>query len=68
MILGDLGAEIIKIETPGSGDDTRQWGPPFIAGESAYFLSINRNKKSLTLDLDSEAGRSVFYDLRQSVT
>ena len=63
MILGDLGAEVIKIETPSGGDDTRQWGPPFIAGESAYFLSINRNKKSLTLDLKSEEGRRVFYDL-----
>ncbi len=63
MILGDLGAEIIKIETPGTGDDTRQWGPPFIAGESSYFLSINRNKKSLTLDLNNEEGRRVFYDL-----
>ncbi len=63
MILGDLGAEVIKIETTSGGDDTRQWGPPFIAGESAYFLSINRNKKSLTLDLNSNEGRSIFYDL-----
>jgi crotonobetainyl-CoA:carnitine CoA-transferase CaiB-like acyl-CoA transferase len=63
MILGDLGAEIIKIEIPGQGDDTRQWGPPFIAGESAYFLSINRNKKSLTLNLATEEGRQVFYEL-----
>ncbi len=63
MILADLGAEVIKVETPSGGDDTRQWGPPFIAGESAYFLSINRNKKSLTLDLESEKGRSIFYEL-----
>jgi crotonobetainyl-CoA:carnitine CoA-transferase CaiB-like acyl-CoA transferase len=63
MILGDLGAEVIKIEAPTGGDDTRQWGPPFIAGESAYYLSINRNKKSVTLDLDTEEGRNVFYDL-----
>jgi crotonobetainyl-CoA:carnitine CoA-transferase CaiB-like acyl-CoA transferase len=63
MILGDLGAEIIKIETPNAGDDTRQWGPPFIAGESAYFLSINRNKKSLTLNLNAEEGREIFYEL-----
>lgn len=48
MILGDLGAEIIKIEIPGTEDDTRHWGRPFIGGESAYFLSINRNKKSVT--------------------
>jgi crotonobetainyl-CoA:carnitine CoA-transferase CaiB-like acyl-CoA transferase len=44
MLLGDLGAEVIKVEQPGQGDDTRSWGPPFLHGESAYFLSINRNK------------------------
>ena len=63
MILGDLGAEIIKIEIPGAGDDTRHWGPPFIGGESAYFLSINRNKKSVTLNLTNDAGKKVFYEL-----
>jgi crotonobetainyl-CoA:carnitine CoA-transferase CaiB-like acyl-CoA transferase len=63
MILGDLGAEIFKIEAPGRGDDTRHWGPPFIAEESAYFLAVNRNKKSLTLNLNSEQGRSIFYEL-----
>ena len=51
MQLADAGARVIKIEQPGSGDDTRAWGPPFLNGESAYFLSINRNKESLTLDL-----------------
>jgi formyl-CoA transferase/CoA:oxalate CoA-transferase len=63
MILGDLGAEIIKIEAPGSGDDTRQWGPPFIEGESAYFLSINRGKRSMTLDLKTTEGRQIIYEL-----
>ena len=63
MILGDLGAEIIKIEIPGKGDDTRHWGPPFIREESAYFLSVNRNKKSLTLNLANEQGRKIFYEL-----
>lgn len=63
MTLGDLGAEVIKIERPGTGDDTREWGPPFIESESAYFLSVNRNKKSITLDLDTTEGRKVFYAL-----
>ena len=53
MFLGDLGAEVVKIEQPEVGDDTRAWGPPFVGGESAYFLCINRNKKSVTLDLKS---------------
>ncbi|HKM78067.1 MAG TPA: CoA transferase, partial [Candidatus Bathyarchaeia archaeon] len=63
MILGDLGAEVIKIERPRTGDDTREWGPPFIGSESAYFLSVNRNKKSITLDLDTPDGKKVFYAL-----
>jgi len=56
MILGDMGARVIKIEQPGRGDDTRAWGPPFLGKESAYFLSINRNKESLTLDLKKPDG------------
>lgn len=68
MILGDLGARVIKVETPGSGDDTRGWGPPFVtpaAGdrESTYFLSCNRNKESVALDLKSEHGREVLTRL-----
>ena len=54
MLLGDLGARIIKIEEPGSGDETRQWGPPFVEGESVYFLALNRNKESVVLDLKQE--------------
>ncbi len=54
MFLGDLGAEVVKVEQPGAGDDTRGWGPPFAGGESAYYLCINRNKQSLTLDLKSK--------------
>ncbi len=64
MSLGDLGADIIKVERPGGGDDTRGWGPPFDErGESAYYLSINRNKKSIALDLDSEADRTILTEL-----
>jgi crotonobetainyl-CoA:carnitine CoA-transferase CaiB-like acyl-CoA transferase len=59
MLLADMGARVIKIEQPGRGDDTRAWGPPFVKGESAYFLSINRNKESLTLDLKHAAARRV---------
>ena len=59
MLLSDLGARVIKIEHPVRGDDTRHWGPPFIGDESAYFLSINRNKESLTLDFKHEDGRRV---------
>jgi formyl-CoA transferase/CoA:oxalate CoA-transferase len=58
MLLGDMGARVIKIEHPGRGDDTRHWGPPFVAGESAYFLSINRNKESVTLDFKTADGRA----------
>lgn len=63
MTLGDMGAEVIKIEMPGRGDDTRTWGPPFLGGESYYFLSVNRNKKSLELNLKNDAGREVFLRL-----
>jgi len=56
MILGDLGAEVVKVERPGTGDDTRTWGPPFAGGESAYYLCCNRNKKSIAIDLQKPRG------------
>ena len=56
MLLADLGADVIKVEHPQGGDDTRQWGPPWLDGESAYFLSVNRNKRSLTLNLKHQKG------------
>src|SRR5207245_5243759 len=64
MLLADMGAEVIKIEDPDGGDPMRVMGPPFLPdGESAYFLAINRNKKSVALDLAKEAGRQGFSDL-----
>ncbi|MBI4575532.1 MAG: CoA transferase [Planctomycetes bacterium] len=63
MKLGDLGAEVVKVELPGTGDDTRAWGPPFVNGESCYFLSVNRNKRSLTLDLKRPEGREAAWRL-----
>ncbi len=66
MLLGDMGAEIVKIEQPGKGDDTRTYGPPFINDESAYFLSVNRNKRSLTLNLKDERGKKILADLLRS--
>ncbi len=65
QLLGDLGADVVKVERPGVGDDTRQWGPPFLGGDgpSAYYLSCNRNKRSLALDLKNPASRPVLEDL-----
>ena len=66
MLLGDLGAEVIKVERPREGDDTRAFAPPFQGDQAAYFLSINRNKKSITLDMKSERGREILW--RQDVS
>lgn len=63
MLMADLGAEVIKIEQPGSGDETRTIGPHYQDGLSAYFIAVNRNKKSMVLDLKQEEGRQVFHDL-----
>lgn len=62
MMLADFGADVIKIEPP-QGDDTRHWGPPFIAGESAYYLSVNRNKRSIVLDFRKESDRQIFRNM-----
>ena len=65
LMLGDYGADVVKIELPGTGDDTRSWGPPFIGEESAYFLSINRNKRSLTLNFKEPEAIEIFLQLVQ---
>jgi len=63
MLLADMGARVIKIERPGAGDDTRAWGPPFVNGESSYFLSVNRNKESVALDFKEPRGRAILDGL-----
>ena len=63
MTLGDLGADVIKVERPGSGDDTRAWGPPWREGESTYYLGLNRNKRSVALDLADDADRELAREL-----
>lgn len=65
LMLADLGAEVVKIEIPGRGDDTRHWGPPFLGGESAYFLGVNRNKMSVTINLKSPEGREILLRLAE---
>jgi crotonobetainyl-CoA:carnitine CoA-transferase CaiB-like acyl-CoA transferase len=65
MILADLGAEVIKLENPSGGDDTRQWAPPYQGDQSAYFLSINRNKRGIAVDLKSEGGRDIAQRLAE---
>ncbi|XP_074055171.1 succinyl-CoA:glutarate CoA-transferase [Macrotis lagotis] len=63
MNLGDLGAEVIKVERPGVGDDTRAWGPPFVGSESTYFLSVNRNKKSIAINIKDPKGVQIIKEL-----
>jgi len=63
QILGDMGADVIKVEPPGTGDDTRTWGPPFAGGESAYFLGLNRNKRSVTLNMAVKEGQEILSAL-----
>jgi len=63
MMLGDMGAEIIKVERPGTGDDSRSWGAEFVKGFNSYFVSINRNKKSITVDMKTEQGQAIVQEL-----
>ncbi len=63
MRLADMGAEVIKVEIPGRGDGLRHWGPPFLGGEGVYFLGLNRNKKSITLNLKSQKGKEIFFKI-----
>src|SRR5918996_4292295 len=62
-LLGDFGAQVVKVEVPEVGDIARQWGPPFYHGETAYFVSLHRNKKSIEIDLKQEAGKELFFRL-----
>src|SRR5919199_6076981 len=63
MVLADLGADVVKVERPGQGDETRGWGPPFAGGEAAYYLSVNRSKRSCAIDLAAEEGRALAFEL-----
>src|SRR5262245_18088712 len=67
MLLADLGAEVVKVERPGSGDDTRSWGPPFLDGMSTYFAAVNRGKRSVAIDLGTERGRELLRALAAQV-
>jgi crotonobetainyl-CoA:carnitine CoA-transferase CaiB-like acyl-CoA transferase len=66
MLLADLGADVVKVERPGTGDETRTWGPPFVGGESAYFLALNRTKRSVALDLSDDRARAAFSRLAET--
>jgi crotonobetainyl-CoA:carnitine CoA-transferase CaiB-like acyl-CoA transferase len=63
QLLGDYGADVVKVERPVLGDDTRRWGPPWLGSESAYFLSTNRNKRSVSVDIATPRGQEVIRDL-----
>ena len=63
MNLADMGADVVKIEEPGRGDESRAFGPPFLGGESPYYLSVNRNKRSCTVNLKSDAGKAILWRL-----
>src|SRR5947209_2050935 len=63
MLLADLGADVVKVERPGAGDETRSWGPPFVGGEATYYLSVNRGKRSIALDLGDPRSRPVLQRL-----
>jgi len=63
MLLGDLGADVVKVERPGIGDQSRAWGPPFVGGESAYYLATNRNKRSIALNYDDPKGLEILHRL-----
>ena len=67
MMLGDLGADVIKVERAGVGDQARKWGPPFIEGESAYYLSVNRNKRSIALDIKNADDLQTLHQLLATV-
>src|SRR4029434_6672704 len=64
MVLADLGADVVKVERPEGGDGTRSWGPPFTGGEAAYYLSVNRGKRSCALDLSQPEGQALALELR----
>src|SRR5260370_7250648 len=66
MLLSDFGADLIKVERPGSGDQSRNWGPPFVGSESAYYLAANRNKRSITLNYDRPRGAQALHKLLAS--
>src|SRR5258708_6621759 len=68
MMLGDMGATVIKVEQPGKGDDTRHFGPPYIAGESAYYLGLNRNKHSITIDFNDPDQKQRLLELISTAT